>query len=81
MVMEKSENLNRLSERKSFAIPPVETLPIFSQTTISRSQGNFSEIREKSEEMKVGISVRPVWQIVQSPVIIRITAIEMREGI
>ena len=43
----KSGNLNRLYERKSFTIPWVQSDDLsFYQNPTSRSQGNFSEVRE-----------------------------------
>ena len=50
---EKSGNLNRWSKRKSFTIPWFQSDGlIFYQNAISRSQGNFSEEKEKSVLMK-----------------------------
>ena len=46
---ENSGNFNKLSERKFFAIPYVQSADFsVHQNTISRSQGNFWEVREKS---------------------------------
>ena len=47
-VREKSRNLNTLSESKNSAIPYVQSECQFNQNTISRSQGKFCEVREKS---------------------------------
>ena len=46
-ISEKLGNLNRLSERSSFTIPLVQSDDLsFYQNGISRSQGNFSEVRD-----------------------------------
>ena len=46
--MEKSGNFNRLSEHESFTILLVQSDDLsVHQNTMSRSQGNFSEVRKK----------------------------------
>ena len=60
MVREKSGNFNRLSEGISFIIPKVQSDDLSSfRTALSRSQGNFSEVREKSRNMKFKKSGHP----------------------
>ena len=46
-------NLSRLSEHKSSAIPMCNLSVSFYQNTISRSQGNFSKVREHGSHKKV----------------------------
>ena len=55
IVREKSGFLNRLSELKSFTLPYRFNLMISvsPKNGISKSQGNFSEVREKSGKMQV----------------------------
>ena len=58
--METSGNLNRLSNEKVLPFLRFNLGLSFYQNTISRSQGNFSEVREKSGKMKVQKSGHPV---------------------
>ena len=53
-VREKSVNFDRLSEPESSFPPQVQLVDLsFFQNAISRSQGKFSEVREKSGKTKV----------------------------